>query len=158
MKPTIEQIKEVRLRTGLGVVEVAAAFKAVNSSDKVYEYLEQRGVVIAGQKQKRNAGVSRLYSYVHNGKLGAMVEFRCETDFVAKSDEFKAFMQDICLHVAANPLPYAQPNEFRGFDYAFLNQPFVKDITKTVADVVAEISAKTGEKVEVGMIQRLVAA
>ena len=158
MKPTIEQVKEVRSRTGLGMNEISTAFKAVDSPDKVYAYLQSRGVEIAESKKRRNAGVSRLHSYVHNGKLGSLVEFRCETDFVAKSDEFKAFMQDICLHVAANPLP-AGCSQWVGYaeDTSFMDQPYVKDITKTVASIVAEISAKTGEKVEIGIVHRLVA-
>jgi translation elongation factor EF-Ts len=158
MKPTIEQVKEVRLRTGLGLNEVVNAFKQSKSIDETYATLKARGVEIAEGKQKRDAGVSRLHSYVHNGKLGALVEFRCETDFVAKSDVFKTFMQDICMHVAANPLPYdLQIGLGVGSYDKFQLQPFVKDITKTVADVIADISAITGEKIEIGCIQRLVA-
>ena len=149
MKPSIEQIREVRVMTGLGLLEVVKAFENVSSVKEVYSVLKARGVQIAEGKQKREAGVSRLHSYVHNGKLGALVEFRCETDFVAKSDVYQSFMHDICMHVAANPLPTERDD--------FANQPFVKDITKTIADVVVEISAKTGEKVEIGAIYRLVA-
>lgn len=153
MKATIEQIREVRAKTGLGINEVVKAFEQVTSVDEVYGVLKQRGVEIAERKQERNAGVSRLHSYIHNGKLGSMVQFRCETDFVAKSDEYKQFMQDICLHVAANPLPY-DARETLGWGELFTSQPFVKDAGKTVADVVAEISAKTGEKIEIGFVCR----
>lgn len=158
MKPTIEQVKEVRSRTGLGLNEVVNAFKQSQSIDETYATLKARGVEIAVAKQKRDAGVSRLHSYVHNGKLGALVEFRCETDFVAKSDVFSSFMQDICMHVVANPLPFNNVvGQTLGFSDYFTSQPFVKDITKTIADVIAEVSAKTGEKIEIGTVQRLVA-
>lgn len=153
MKATIEQIREVRAKTGLGVVAIQKAFEQVSSATEVYSVLQQRGVEIAEGKQQREAGVSRLHSYVHNGKLGALVQFRCETDFVAKSDEYKQFMQDICLHVAANPLPY-ETRETLGSGELFTAQPFVRDASKTVADVVAELSAKTGEKIEIGMVCR----
>lgn len=159
MKPSIEQVKEVRSKTGLSIIEIVWAFNNSNSIDEVYDHLRKRGVEIAEAKQKRKAGVSRLHSYVHNERLGALVEFRCETDFVAKSDEYQRFMKDICLHVAANPLPAGVSHWYgTSEDVSFLKQPYVKDITKTVADVVADVSAKTGEKIEIGRIQRLVAA
>lgn len=157
MKPSISQIREVRARTGLGLNEVVNAFKTVETFEEVFAVLRHRGIEIAERKQKRDASVGRLHSYVHNGKLGAMVEFRCETDFVAKSDEFQQFMLDICVHVAANPLPAGNLQWFGHEDSSFLAQPFVKDITRTVGDVVAEISAKTGEKVQIGSVLRLVA-
>jgi elongation factor Ts len=156
MKPSIEQIREVRARTGLGLNEVVRAFNSVSTLDEVYGALQQRGVAIAEGKQERNAGVSRLHSYVHAGKYGAMVQFRCETDFVAKSDEYKQFMQDICLHVAATPLPYGA-RETVGWGELFVTQPYVRDASKTVADVVAEISARTGEKIEIGSVCRYTA-
>jgi elongation factor Ts len=154
MKPTLEQIREVRSKTGLGLLEVVNAFKLATKTESVYDILKARGVEIAESKQKRDAGVSRLHSYIHNGKFGAMVKFRCETDFVAKSEEYQQFMQDICMHVAATPLPFENIWELIGWFDEFGKQPFVKDFNLTVADVVAEISAKTGEKIEVARVCR----
>ena len=154
MQATLAQIKEIRQKTGLGLNEIIEAFKKAKTFDDIYGVLKERGIEIAEIRRKRDAKISRLNSYVHpNGKYGSLVEFRCETDFVAKSEVFAEFMHNICMHVAATPLPHGV-NSFLGWDEAFTRQPYVKDYAKTVADVVAEIAARTGEKIEIGTLYR----
>jgi translation elongation factor EF-Ts len=152
MKPSLAQVKEVRERTGLGLNEVVRAFQQVDDPGNIYTFLKHRGTEILDKRQARLANVCTVHSYVHNGRIGAMAKFRCETDFVARSVEYKAFMHNICMHVAACPLP---SHVDLGFDEAFLKQPFVKDATLTIKDVIGNISAQTGEKVEITKVVRL---
>src|SRR4051812_14264592 len=105
MQVSVSLVKEVRKNTGLGLKDVVDAFKDASTLDDVYIALSDRENGIAARQMHKNAMVQVVDSYVHNGKFGAMAKFSCETDFVARSEEFKQFMHDICMHVAATSLP-----------------------------------------------------
>jgi elongation factor Ts len=102
------------------------------------ELLRQRGAAIAEKRQGRVTGQGRVEAYVHHdGRLGALVEVGCETDFVARTPEFQQFCRELAMHVAAmNPEPKVE---------ALLGQPFVKDAGMTVAQLLTALIAKTGE-------------
>ena len=106
MKIDVTKIKELREKTGLGVIECKKALEETNGDiNKAIEILKKRGLEISEKKKDREAKEGLIGSYIHtNGKIGVLVEVNCETDFVAKNYEFKELVKDICLQIAAgNP-------------------------------------------------------
>lgn len=109
----IKIIQQLRNRTGAGVVDCKKALEEGGGDmEKAIEYLRKKGQKIAAKKAEREANEGVVEAYVHaNGKVGSMVEISCETDFVAKNDEFKQFVHDVAMQVAAtNPL-YLNPED-----------------------------------------------
>ncbi|MBI3616253.1 MAG: translation elongation factor Ts [Candidatus Omnitrophica bacterium] len=102
---TTEQIKALRERTGAGVIECKKALiEAGGDQEQAVQILREKGKSIAAQKAGRAAHQGLIGSYVHGGRIGVLVEINCETDFVAKTDPFKSFVQEICLQIASmNP-------------------------------------------------------
>jgi elongation factor Ts len=101
-----KDVKELRERTGAGMMDCKAALEEADGDlDKAVEILRVKGQAQAAKRAGRAASEGVVGSYVHaNGKIGVLVEVDCETDFVARSDEFRQFAQDVALHVAwANP-------------------------------------------------------
>src|SRR5262249_47501683 len=72
-----------------------------NDIEKAIQYLRERGIASAAKKAGRAANEGRIQSYIHGGKIGVLVEVNCETDFVARTDDFQNFVQDVAMHVAA---------------------------------------------------------
>jgi elongation factor Ts len=109
--------------------------------------LKDQGAQVAEKKAGRQLGAGVVSSYIHNGNtLGVMVELDCETDFVAKNQEFKTLADDLAMHVAA----------FEPVDLAtLLEQPFIKTPEKTVADMLQAAVQKFGEKIELVRFTRL---
>ena len=104
---TMQQISELREKTGVGVLQCKEALLACNDNiEKAIDYLREKGIASAAKKEGRIAAEGVCDTYVHgNGKIACMIEVNCETDFVAKSDAFKALVHDLLLHIAAcNPL------------------------------------------------------
>jgi len=100
-------IAQLREKTGAGIVDVKAALDETNGDmTAAEELLRKKGILKAGKKSDRVAGEGIVYSYIHaGGKVGVMLELRCETDFVARTDGFVQLAHDIALHIAAmNPL------------------------------------------------------
>ncbi|NLO81902.1 MAG: translation elongation factor Ts [Clostridiales bacterium] len=103
---TASRVKELRERTGAGMMDCKRALQDANGDiDKAIELLRERGLAAAAKKTGRIAAEGIVDSYIHfGGKIGVLVEVNCETDFVAKTDEFKSFVRDIAMHIAAaNP-------------------------------------------------------
>ncbi len=96
-------IKELRDQTGLGLMKCKAALVETNGDiEKAVEQLRKSGLASAEKRMGRDASEGSIFSYIHgNGKLGVMLRLNCETDFVAKTDDFKNLGKDICMHIAA---------------------------------------------------------
>jgi elongation factor Ts len=109
----LEKIKTLRERTGAGIVEVKKALEeAAGDENKAIEILRKRGQEKANKKSERTTQEGIVASYVHsNGKVGAMVKLYCETDFVARNDEFKALASDLAMHVTAMNPKYIKPED-----------------------------------------------
>ncbi len=109
----LEQIKALREETGAGVVDVKKAIdEAGGDIDSARELLKKRGQAKAGKKADRNANEGVVGSYVHsNGKMGAMVKLQCETDFVARNEEFVSLARDIAMHIVASSPEVISPDE-----------------------------------------------
>lgn len=103
---SMEQIKSLRERTGAGIVDVKKALEEANGDEEgAIKILRERGAAKAVKKTDREAKEGFIGSYIHtNGKVGSLVKLYCETDFVARNDDFKALARDIAMHVSAmNP-------------------------------------------------------
>lgn len=103
MEISLDLVKLLREKTGVGVVDCKTALTETNGDlDKAIENLRKKGLASALAKSSRIAGDGLIVSYVHTGsKLGVLVEVNCETDFVARTDEFKELVKDISMHIAA---------------------------------------------------------
>jgi elongation factor Ts len=133
----------VRLReiTGAGVMDCKKALDdAKGDFDRAKDLIMERGVAKAERRAERKTGSGVLETYVHNGRIGVILELRCETDFVAKTDVFKNSAHDIAMHIAS-----MNPENVEDL----LKQPFIKDESVTVGDVITQAIAKTGENMQV---------
>ena len=103
---TAKLVSELREKTGAGMMDCKKALGEVNGDlEKAIDYLRQKGLAAAQKKQSRIAAEGLVGSYIHGGRIGVMVEINCETDFVAKTDDFKSLAHDIALQIAAkNPM------------------------------------------------------
>ncbi len=103
MNITADAIKELREQTGVGMMDCKRALtEATGDIEKALDILRQKGLAMAAKKASREASEGLIGSYIHMGKLGVLVEVNCETDFVAKTDEFKELVKDIAMHIAAS--------------------------------------------------------
>lgn len=108
----IEDIKKLREATGAGMMDAKSALEeAQGDYEKAVTVLRKKGLAKAAKKAERTAGVGIIESYVHGGKIGVLVEVNCETDFVARTDDFKQFCKDVALHVAASNPSYVSPED-----------------------------------------------
>lgn len=100
-----DRVKELREKTGAGMMECKKALTESNGDvEKAIDYLRQKGLATAAKKASRSASEGLVSSYIHMDKIGVLLEVNCETDFVAKTDDFKGLVKDISLHIAAaNP-------------------------------------------------------
>ena len=103
---TASQVKELREKTGAGMMDCKKVLtEADGDMEKAIELLRERGIAKAAKKAGRIASEGLVEAYIHNGKYGAMVEVNSETDFVSKNEEFRTFVRDVAMHIAAsNPL------------------------------------------------------
>ena len=108
MNISASDVKELREQTGVGLMDCKNALReAEGIIDKALEILRQKGLAMAAKKSGRDASEGIIGSYIHmGGKLGVLVEINCETDFVAKTDEFQGFVRDIAMHIAASNPAY----------------------------------------------------
>ena len=107
MEITASLVKELREKTGAGMMDCKKALQENNGEiEKAVEYLRKKGIATAQKRADRATNEGIIEAYIHPGsKLGVLVEINCETDFVAKTDDFKSFARDIAMHIAAsNPL------------------------------------------------------
>ncbi len=113
MNISAEKVKELREKTGSGIMDCKEALKVAGGNfDKAIEYLREKGMSAATKKSSRATKEGAVTSYIHmEGKVGVMVELNCETDFVAKTQDFRGLSKDIAMHIAAmNPL-YVRPED-----------------------------------------------
>ena len=160
MQVTVDQIKELREATGAGLMDCKKALVEANGDiEAAKEVLKERGYATALQKSNRALGSGLIEAYMHaGGRIGALIEINCETDFVARTDDFKTLAHDIAMQVAATNPVYITAEEASGDEIAeevsLLSQPLIKDPQKTVQDVIVEVVSKVGENVGVTRFSR----
>ncbi|KUK42293.1 MAG: Elongation factor T, partial [Thermovirga lienii] len=103
MSIDMEAVKELRHRSGAGVLDCKKALQECDGDiEKAVDYLREKGLAKAAKKAGRTASEGLVFSYIHtNGKIGTLVELNCETDFVARTDEFQELGKEIAMHIAA---------------------------------------------------------
>jgi elongation factor Ts len=113
MEISIELVKDLRQRTGAGVIDCKAALQeAKGNVDAAIDYLRRKGLATAAKKAGRIATDGLVSSYIHaGGKMGVLVEINCETDFVAKTEDFQGFVKNIAMHIAAANPQYVRREE-----------------------------------------------
>ncbi len=164
-----DSIKELREATSCGIMDCKRALdEAKGDMKKARELLRERGLQMALKKADWIVKEGRVEAYIHNGsKIGVLLEVNCETDFVARSDDFIQFTRDVAIHIAAMAPKFikkddvpagAVPADEKPDDFVkvhcLLAQPFVKDSSKTVGDLLNELVAKIGENIVVNRFIR----
>ncbi len=166
------QVKELRDLTGAGIMECKRALTETGGDVKKAEaIIVQQGLAKADKKSGRSAGEGLIDSYIHGGRIGALIEINCETDFVARTDDFKTLTRDIAMQVAAMSPRYVSEDQISDADWAkleeefsdrktaaaavvLLEQPFIKDSKVKVGDLVRTAIGKLGENIVVRRFAR----
>jgi elongation factor Ts len=189
---SIDDIKRLREETGAGIMEAKRALSEANNDfEKAKKILEQWGAASVAKRAGRAMSQGVVEAYIHsNGQVGVLVELDCETDFVARTDDFKDLAHEIALQVAAlnpkyldvNDIPESDATELRerlkeeaikegkkpefaekmvegrfkkhAEQLVLLEQPYVKDDSKTIKQLVQEVAARTGENIVIKRFAR----
>ncbi len=162
LKISTEMIKELRDQSGAGIMECRSVLLGTEGDiEKALQVLKEKGLVKAQKRAERATTQGLIEAYIHTaGRIGAMVEVNCETDFVARTDEFKELAHCLAMQVAALAPQYVSAEEVpQGADVdpkeaCLLLQPFIRDPARTVNDVIVEVIAKTGENIRVRRFAR----
>ncbi len=185
-------VKELREKTGAGMMDCKEALAACGADmDKATDFLRKKGLATAQKRSGRAMSQGIIESYIHfGGKIGVMIEVNCETDFVAKTDDFKEFARNVAMHIAATSpwgivpedvpqdvierekaiykeqaLESGKPEKMLDKiiegklskfykDFCLMNQQYVKDPNKSIADYLNEVIAKTGENITIRRFAR----
>lgn len=147
MQVKLEDIKKLREETSAGVSDCREALKdAKGDYENAKKLLIERGLEKAAKKEGKETHQGIIESYVHAGKIGVLVELRCETDFVARTDEFKQLAHEIALQTASmNPKNVAD----------LLKEPYIRDASLTIEALIKQTIAKVGENITVATITRI---
>ena len=162
MEISIVIVKELRDQSGAGIMECKKALLQTRGDmNKALQILKEEGLLKAKKKAGRATTQGLIEAYVHTGgRIGAMVEVNCETDFVARTDEFKKLAHHLAMQVAAMPPQFVSKEEApEGVDIepeaaCLLLQPYIKDPNKTIQDIITETIAKVGENIKVKRFAR----
>ncbi len=146
-KVTADLIRAVRVESGAPILRAKQVLEEVDGDrDKAVEILRKEGFLKVEKKSDRTTGQGLVVAYTHHtGKIAALVELLCETDFVAKNELFRELADSIAMQVASmNPKDSEE----------LLSQDFIKEPSKTIGDLIKEVITKTGENVRLGRLQR----
>ena len=185
-------VKQLREKTGAGILDCQKALRETDDDmGKAVDYLRQKGLAAAEKKAGRQTNQGVIGAYVHAGsRIGVLIEVNCETDFVARNEEFESLVKDLCLQVAASRPSFVKREEvpaevvekerviYRGLakelgkpeaawpkivegklekfyeEQCLLEQPFIRDTSITIKDLVAQKIAKIGENITVRRFTR----
>lgn len=146
-KIDLEQIKKLRNKTKAGVMDCRQALEECGGDlQKAEEWLKKKGIAQAGKRAEKETSCGVIEAYVHpDSRIAAVVELGCETDFVARTEEFKKLAHELALQVAA-----MNPENIK----ALLNQPWIRDGKTTIEELVKQTIAKVGENIVIKRIYR----
>ncbi|MEE8413035.1 MAG: elongation factor Ts [Dehalococcoidales bacterium] len=162
MKIPTDKLKELRQQSGAGIMACRnALLEAEADIEKALQILKQQSLFIVEKKRGRVTSQGLVEAYIHaGGRIGALVEVNCESDFVALTDEFKELAHNLAMQVAAMPPQFiSQETVPEGIvinpkEDCLLLQPYIKDLNLTVQDVINETIAKLGENIQVSRFAR----
>ena len=155
---TAKLIKELRDNTGAGIMDAKKALEESNGDlENASKVLAEKGLASAEKRIGRATENGVIESYIHTGgRIGSLVELSCETDFVARTEEFIKCAKEIAMQVAAmNPISINKEDNKQYEDEQILElQTYIRDSSKTVGEVVKELSARVGENIVIKNINR----
>ncbi len=162
MEISTAQIKELRAKCGAGVMECRNSLhEAKGNMEKALKLLKEKGQLKAAKKADRATGQGLIETYIHaGGRIGAMIELNCESDFVARTSEFKELAHNLAMQVVAQDPQYVSKEEIPEGDgeeaetTCLLLQPYIRDLSRTVQDVIVETIARVGENIKVNRFSR----
>ncbi len=157
MEIAVDQIKALREATGAGVMDCKRALQeAQGDYSKAEEILRQKGIAKAAGSAGRETREGLIEAYIHGGsRIGSLVELDCETDFVSRLPEFKQLAHQLAMQVVAMTPKYLDRSEVPNDDprnpeeTCLLQQPYIRDDTKVIQDLVTDLSARVGENIRV---------
>ena len=155
-------VKQLRDISGAGMMDCKKALvESDYNLDKAMDILRKNGIAKAQKKAGRDAKDGVIIPYIHPGsKLGVLVEINCETDFVARTDDFKTLAHDLAMQVAAMSPQFvylddeSDDGEAPDEDSCLVEQNFIKDQSVKVKDVVSEVAARVGENIRIKRFSR----
>ncbi len=143
----LEDIRRLNEATGVGLVAAKQALDSAGGNfDQAYQAMLEKGLAKADRRSDRPVGAGIIQSYVHDGRIGVLIEVGCETDFVAKNELFLGFTKNLALQLAACPADNVTD---------FLDQEYLKDSQLTVDDYRQRVMAQLGENLVIGQLARL---
>jgi elongation factor Ts len=159
---SVDLVKELREQSGAGIMACRKALlETQGDMEKARELLKERGLLVAKKKADRAVSQGVIEAYIHaGGRIGAMVELNCETDFVARTEEFRELAHNIAMQVAAMRPQFvaaeevSETAEVELSAACLLMQPYIRDLSRTVQDLISETVAKVGENIKVGRFSR----
>jgi elongation factor Ts len=176
---TTQMVKDLREQTGAGIMDCRRALEESGGDvKKATQILQQQGLERAGKKAGRSTSQGLVWAYIHGGqagqsggRIGALVEVNCETDFVARTDDFRDLARDLAMQVAASAPQYVSEDQIpedvlrKGVEEAgdrkrfiehaaLLSQPFIKEPGRTIEDLIKERIGKLGENIVVRRFAR----
>lgn len=157
-----DKIKGLRTQSGAGVMECRNALIEANGDiEKATHILKEKALFVSEKTKKRVTKQGLVEAYIHTGgRVGAIIEVNCETDFVARTDEFKKLAHELAMQVTACPSQYVcqedipQGSDIDAQSACLLLQPYIRDPSRTVQDLINEVISKTGENVKVSRFVR----
>lgn len=143
----LEDIKKLRQNSGAGIVDCKEALKESDGDlAKAKEWLKQKGFDKASSKEQREVKAGIVDVYSHGGKVGVMVELLCETDFVARTEDFKNLAHELTLQIAS-----MDPSSVE----ELLSQEYIRDNSMTIDQLIKSVIGKLGENILVGKFERI---
>ena len=163
MAVDVKLVRTLRDQTGAGIMDCKEALETSGGDmEKAVQTLREKGVASATKRVGKDTNEGIVETYVHTGgRVGAMVELGCETDFVARTEEFQKLAHDICMQIAAMGPVYIDADEIEEGDdrppaqIALMLQPFIKNGSSSVGEMVKELAGKVGENIRVIRFSRL---
>lgn len=144
----IEDIKKLRQETGAGIADCREALKEASGDlAKAKELLKQKGLDKASSKSEREVKAGIVDVYSHGGRVGVLVELLCETDFVARTDDFKQLAHELSLQIAS-----MSPSSVE----ELLKQEYIRDNSMAIDELIKLTVSKLGENIQVGRFERIV--
>jgi elongation factor Ts len=162
LKITAAMVKEIRDQSGAGIMQCRKALMECDGdTEKALETLKKQSLFKAAKKAERRAVEGLIEAYIHTaGRVGALVELNCETDFVARTDEFKQLAHHLAMQVAAMNPKFIIEEEYKPEigeepqNACLMLQADIKEPDKTIKEIITEVIARTGENIKVGRFSR----
>lgn len=147
MAVNIDDLKKLREETGAGIADVRQALEEAGGNiEKAREVIKEKGLAKAASKSEREVKAGMVEVYTHGGRIGVIVELLCETDFVAKTEDFKNLAHELAMQIAS-----MKPESVG----ELLEQEYIRDGSQTIEQLVKSVIAKLGENIQIGRFERV---